>query len=292
MSTLTELFCVVDDFCQQFMPEFEQHLIELQPKKRHKVCRLSTAEIVTLLIYFHQSRYRDFKTYYFQHVCVYLNNEFPNLVSYSRFVELTSSVLLPLCFFIQCQQKTATGIYFIDATPLKVCHVKRANSNRVFKQLAKKSKSTMGWFYGFKLHIVINDKGELMAFKISQATTDDRVPVDALTHGLSGKLIGDKGYISQKLFDELYQRGLKLITKIKKNMKNKFMLLIDKLLLRKRALVESVFDQLKNISQIEHSRHRSVNNFLVNILAGLAAYCLQPKKPSLNLKHPKQLTIV
>ena len=144
-------------------------------------------------------------------------------------------------------------------------------------------KSSMGWFFGFKLHIVINDKGELMAFKMTQATTDDRIPVDQMTQGLEGKLIGDKGYLSKKLFDTLYQRALKLITKIKKNMKNKLMPLIDKLLLRKRAVVESVFDQLKNISQIEHSRHRSVTNFMVNLVSGLAAYCLQPKKPSIQL---------
>ena len=142
----------------------------------------------------------------------------------------------------------------------------------------------MGWFFGFKLHIVINDKGELMAFKVTPGTTDDRVPVDELTQTLKGKLFGDRGYISQKLFDQLYQRGLQLITRIKKNMKNKLMPMIDKLLLRKRAIVESVNDQLKNISQIEHSRHRSVSNFMVNLVGGLAAYALQPKKPSLHLQ--------
>ena len=142
----------------------------------------------------------------------------------------------------------------------------------------------MGWFFGFKLHIVINDKGELIAFKMTPANTDDRVPVDEMTQGLKGKLFGDRGYISQTLFNTLYQRGLQLVTKIKKNMKNKLMPLIDKLLLRKRAIVETVFDQLKNISQIEHSRHRSINNFMVNLVGGLAAYILQPKKPSLNLQ--------
>jgi hypothetical protein len=145
----------------------------------------------------------------------------------------------------------------------------------------------MGWFFGFKLHIVINDKGELMAFKMTPATTDDRIPVDAMTQSLEGKLVGDKGYISQKLFDKLYQRGLQLITKIRKNMKNKLMPLFDKLLLRKRAIIESVNDQLKNISQIEHSRHRSIANFMVNLVAGLVAYILQPKKPSLYLCQPQ-----
>jgi hypothetical protein len=197
------------------------------------------------------------------------------------------SILIPMCAFIQAQSKTQAGIYFVDATTIDVCHVKRASSNRVFKGIAKKGKSSMGWFFGFKLHLVINDKGEIMAFKLTQATTDDREPVQSLTKDLIGKLVGDRGYISQKLFDALFEKGLQLITKIKKNMKNKLMPLFDKLLLRKRAVIESVNDQLKNISQIEHSRHRSINNFIVNLLSGIAAYALQPKKPSLNLcsKH-------
>jgi Transposase DDE domain len=188
------------------------------------------------------------------------------------------SILIPMCAFIQGQSKTRTGIYFIGAT-IDVCHVKRASSNRVFKGIAKKGKSSIGWFFGFKLHLVINDKGEIMAFKLTRATTDDREPVSSLIKDLIGKLVGDRGYISQKLFDALSERGLQLITKIKKNMKNKLMPLFDKLLLRKRAVIESVNDQLKNISQIEHSRHRSIHNFMVN---------LQPKKPSLNL-DAKQL---
>ena len=147
----------------------------------------------------------------------------------------------------------------------------------------------MGWFFGFKLHLVINDKGEIMAFKLTQATTDDREPVESLTKDLIGKLVGDRGYISQKLFDALFKKGLQLITKIKKNMKNKLLPLFDKLLLRKRAVIESVNDQLKNISQIEHSRHRSIDNFMVNLLSGIAAYALQPKKPSLNLCSKKLL---
>lgn len=284
MNNLVELYCIVDDFALEFMPEFEKNQLEVGFKQRHKPCGLSPSEIMTLIIYFHQLRFRDFKTYYTQYAQKHLKTAFPQLVSYNRFVELMPSVLLPLCFFVHCHQKTETGIYFVDATTIEVCHVKRANSNKVFKTIAKKGKSSMGWFFGFKLHIVINDKGELIAFKMTPANTDDRVPVDEMTQGLEGKLFGDKGYISQTLFNTLYQRSLLLVTKIKKNMKNKLMPLIDKLLLRKRAIVETVFDQLKNISQIEHSRHRSINNFMVNLVGGLAAYILQPKKPSLNLQ--------
>ena len=153
----------------------------------------------------------------------------------------------------------------------------------MFNGIAKKAKSTMGWFFGFKLHLVINDKGEIMAFKLTKGNVDDRQPVPGLINNLVGKLVGDKGYISKELFTSLYQQGLHLITKIKKNMKNKFMLLEEKVLLRKRAIIETVNDQLKNISQIEHSRHRSIWNFAANILAGLIAYSLQPKKPSISL---------
>ena len=108
---------------------------------------------------------------------------------------------------------------------------------------------------------------------------------------LFGKLIADRGYISQALFEQLLETfDLQLITKLRKNMKNRLMPFMDKLLLRKRAIIESVIDQLKNISQIEHSRHRSPINAFVNIIAGLIAYCHQPKKPSLNLFSAHLLT--
>jgi hypothetical protein len=148
MDTLTELFCRVDDFCQVFMPEFEKQLLETHAKKRHRLGQMATSEIMTILIYFHQLRFRDFKTYYQQYVQVHLQNHFPRLVSYTRVVELMPSLLLPLCFFIHSQPKSHTGIYFVDATTLDVCHIKRASSHKVFKGLAKKGKSSMGWFFG------------------------------------------------------------------------------------------------------------------------------------------------
>jgi len=281
--TLITLFCVVDEFCKEFYPEWEKSLITQGIKKRRTPSRLSPSEIMTIIIYFHVMRFRDFKTYYTCYVMPHLRNAFPNLVSYSHIVNLLKSVLIPLCVFLQTLTGEKTGIYFIDSTILKACHIKREKQHRVFNRIAKKAKSTMGWFFGFKLHLVINDKGEIMAFKITAGNVDDRKPVPDLVKNLAGKLIGDKGYISQELFEKLFQNGLQLITRLKSNMKNKLMPLIDKLLLRKRALIETVNDQLKNISQIEHTRHRSVWNFMVNILGALAAYALQPKKPSLNL---------
>jgi len=283
-NNLTVLFCLVDDFCKEFMPYWEKMMLQSSIKKRIRNSQISPSEIMAIYIHFHQSHYRDFKNYYLNYVCKYLSKTFPHLVSYSRFVVLIKSVLVPLYFFLQSFSGEKTGIYFVDSTLIKSCHIKREKQHRVFRGIAQKAKSTVGWFFGFKLHLVINDKGELMAFQLTAGNVDDRKPVPNLVKTLIGKLVGDKGYISQKLFDALLQHGLQLVTKIKKNMKNRLLTLWDKFLLRKRAVIESVNDQLKNISQIEHSRHRSIWNFLANILAALIAYMLQPKKPSIKLE--------
>lgn len=238
---------------------------------------------MTIVVLFQLSGFRNFKTYYAEHVCRHLRREFPQLVSYQRFVELKSTVVLPLAAFLQTRFGPCRGISFIDATSIAVCHNRRIESNRVFRDAAKRGKTSVGWFYGFKVHLVINDCGELLAVTITPGNVDDRKPVPKLVKHLVGKLFGDRGYISQQLFDLLYERGLQLVTKLKKNMKNKLMPMIDKIMLRKRALIETVNDQLKNICQIEHTRHRSLANFVVNLLAALIAYTYQEKKPSLNL---------
>jgi Transposase DDE domain len=254
-------------------------------KHRQRESGLGMSEVMTIVILFQSSGFRNFKTYYTGHVCAHLRKEFPGLVSYQRFVELQSQAALPLTLFLQTRFGRCTGISFVDATSIAICHNRRIESNKVFRGLARRGKTSTGWFYGFKVHLVINDSGELLGVMITAGNVDDRKPVPGMTKKLFGKLFGDRGYVSQKLFEELYERGLQLITKLKKNMKNKLMPMIDKLLLRKRALIECVNDQLKNICQIEHTRHRSKINFLVNLLAALIAYTYQEKKPSLNLCH-------
>jgi transposase len=260
-------------------------------KKRHRAGELRVSEIMTILIHFHQSHYRDFKTYYTDHVCEHMKSEFPNLVSYERFVILMPSVLGPLSAYLKSLYGRCHGISFIDSTALSVCDNHRIHNHKVFAQLAQRGKGSMGWFYGFKLHLVVNDCGELLACQITPGNVDDREPVPALSRRLFGKLIADRGYISQALFEQLLDTfGIQLITKLRKNMKNRLMPLMDKLLLRKRAIIESIVDQLKNISQIEHTRHRSPVNCFINIIAGLIAYCHQLKKPSLNLFPPGLLS--
>lgn len=284
-TSLLELFCEIDDFCQVFVPDWERQQLANGERKRQRASRLSLSEIMTVLVYFHQSHYRNFKAYYLCHVHQHRRSEFPELLSYQRFVNVMQSSLIPLCVYLTKRKGQQTGISFIDATSIVVCHNRRINSHKVFKKVAARGKTSVGWFYGFKLHLIINDQGELLAFQVTPGNVDDRKPVPDLTKGLSGKLFGDKGYISKALFETLWDQDLQLITKIKKNMKNKLMPIIDKVMLRKRALIETVNDQLKNISQIEHTRHRSLKNFMVNLIAGLIAYTWQPKKPSLDLDH-------
>lgn len=284
MESLLELFVHVDDFCQTFLPSLEQHLLKSGTIKRHRERSLSVSEVMTILIHFHQSHYRNFKAYYCEHVSPHLRREFPGLVSYTRFVDFIPSALMPLCaYFQQTCLGDCTGVSFIDSTSLDVCLNQRIASHKVFTGLAGRGKTSTGWFFGFKLHLVINDRGELLSGRLTPGNVDDRKPVPRLVRKLFGKIFGDKGYISHALHDFLHQSfGIQLVTKLRSNAKNHLpMPLTDRLLLRKRAIIESVIDQLKNISQIEHSRHRSVTSFLVNLLCGLIAYTRQPKKPSL-----------
>ena len=289
---LLQIFCDIDDFCILY----EQHSHKLlydSDKETHKHrisknTRLSLSEVITIIIYFHFSDYRKFKNYYNKHVCKHLRNEFPYLVSYNRFVELMSDVAIPLMVFMNTSRLGKhTGIYFIDSTPLPVCHNKRIYSNKVFEGLAKRGKTSTGWFYGFKLHIVTNDIGEIVSFYLSSGNVDNRnlSVVDNLTKHICGKMVGDKGYISQKLFEHLYLKGIQLITRLKKNMKPKLSKIEDQILLRKRAIVECVNDFLKNICNVDHTRHRKPLNFIVNLVSGLCTYSYLPKKPSIKLQR-------
>ena len=284
--SILDLFCSVDTFWQQLEPLWEREQLATGARRRRRATRLSPSEIMTILILFQQSGYRTFKGFYTQHVQTQLRAEFPHLLSYTHFVELMPRLLVPLTVYLHTQRGACTGISFIDSTALAVCKNARIAQHRVFTVNARRGKTSVGWFYGFKLHLVVNDRGELLAFCLTPGNVDDRRPVPRLVRRLFGKLFGDRGYISQALAEQLFTtQGIALITKLRKNMREQVLAATDKLLLRKRALIESVNDQLKNICQIEHTRHRSPFNFVVHLLAGLAAYCHQPKKPSFHRDH-------
>ena len=286
MLSLEELFCSVDDFCKIFEPLWHKQLLSDGHKHRQRSAQLSLSEVMTIQIAFHQSHYRNFKAFYLEKVCVEWLSAFPELVSYSRFVDWIPSTLVPLSVYLHSCFGQCTGLSVMDATKIQVFHNRRIKRHKVFKGIGARGKTSVDWFFGFKLHLVCNDLGELLNITVTPGNTDDRKPVLGLLKGLSGKVLADRGYISQSLFETLLtQMGIQLITKPKRNMKNKLMPLMDKLLTRKRSIIETIIDQLKNISQIEHSRHRSPVNFLVNIVCGLIAYCHQPKKPSLNINE-------
>ena len=283
MDRLT-IFCEIDDFCRQFEPKLNQQLIADKARKRIRSSKMSKSEVMAILVLFHRSGFRDLKRFYTKVVCQYWRADFPNLLSYNRFVELQRDSLVLLGAFMQTRLGKCSGISFIDSTKLAVCNNLRIKQNKIFRDVAKRGKTTTGWFYGFKIHLVVSDCGEILAWQISVGNVDDRKPVPKMAKRLWGKLFGDKGYLSKKLSELLGGQNVQLITKLRRNMKNKLMPLFDRLLLRKRAIIETVNDQLKNISQVEHSRHRSVWNFYGNVVAGLIAYTFQERKPNLRLR--------
>jgi Transposase DDE domain len=289
MIPLTEIFTMIDDYCKIFDENMEGLMLPNPQRKRKRPCRISLSEIMTIIIMFQLSHYRTFKDFYLDCLLVQYRKEFPNYVSYNRFVELMPLAFMPMAWMMTSLSGTETGKYFIDSTKLPVCHNLRINRHKVFKDCAKRGKTSTGWFFGFKLHLVFNEYGEIMRFALTQGNVDDRNPVESMMKRLKGWLIGDRGYISQKLKETLAQQGVELITKVKKNMKEHILEPAKSFLLGKRAIVETIIDQLKNILHIDHTRHRSIMNFQVHVLAALLAYTFLPKKPSVKFNQLNNL---
>jgi hypothetical protein len=285
-SKLVDIYYFTDEFCKEFNKTLDGARLKADnsKKSRKKPCKLTDSEVITILIAFHLGGYRNLKHFYTHYVQVHLTNEFPETVSYNRFVELQQKALFPMVIFLKMMRLgSCTGISIVDSTPLRVCNNKRIFNHKVFDGIAQRGKSTMGYFFGFKLHLIVNDKGEILNFVITPGNVDDREPLknSNFLNKIYGKLFADKGYIGQKLFEQLFIDGIHLITGLKRNMKNCLMSVSDKILLRKRSIIETINDELKNICQVEHSRHRSFGNFLTNLISGLLAYSFLPKKPSI-----------
>ena len=280
---ITELFCLVDDFSSAMQEEMASHQIASKNNRLPtRISNLAESEIMTILILFQQSPCRNFKYFYKSYLQLYAK-EFPHLQSYERFVALMPRVLHLLVLLLNCLLSgRRNGVFYVDSTPIAVCHPKRISRHKVCKGLAEIGKTTKGWFFGFKLHTIIDERGNLVRVKITAGNTDDRAVVDDMTTNIKGLLFGDKGYISKELFLKLYKRGLKIVTGIKKTMKNILMPVREKILLRKRSLVETVFDYLKNKFMLEHTRHRSPFNMFIHIVSTLIAYQLKPTKPSIS----------
>ncbi len=277
------LFYHVDNFCKGFEPWYRKQLIGSGSIKRQRQTRLLLSEIMTILIAYHQSGYKCFK-YYYLHLRSKMADLFPGLVHYDRFVSLTQRAFRALVCFLKSLEGEVTDYMFIDATPITVSHIRREKSHQVFQGLAKKGKTSTGWFFGLKLHVVANIKGEIIRISITPGNTSDQSPVSDMMKGIAGKLIGDKGYISKELFNDLFENGVTMITKVRKNMKNRLMTIQDKIMLKKRGFIETIFSSIKSLNTFVHHRHRSPINAFCHIFAGLINYQIREDKPSLENK--------
>lgn len=285
---LIEIFITCDDFCNALTQwQTQQGCL---PTTRQG--ELSDSEMRAITIFYHYWGYKCFQYYYQNCLQMQLATYFPNLISYERFVARMPRLLPGLFVLLKwlCGQSERTGFYIVDSKPLAVCDNHRIPTNKVFANVAARGKSSMGWFYGLKAHLVINQYGQLVNFILTPGNVADNNGslLTELLADLQGQCFGDRGYLS-KLFAEFYQRGLHLVTKLRRKMKNVLMPLGDKLKLRKRGLIESVNALLTSVFDTEHTRHRSPLNAQVNVFSGLIAYCFYDRKPSVIVPVEKRL---
>lgn len=287
---IREIFCFIDDFAKLYEQSERKHL---SPSNRQRYLEPNTSlgELLTIMVIFYTSYaknfkyFKYFKYFYKSYIEYFYIKDFPKAVSYNRFIELIPRLFIPLNILLHLLFDEETGRYFIDSTTIKACHNKRRYRNKVLAGLAKSGRSSMGYFYGFKLHVIINHKGEFMDLKMTKGNVVYRAPVPELSRGLTGVIGADKGYIRQIYLSNYMSQGFEMIYSIKKNMKNKLMDLSEKILLRKRSIIESVFDYLKNKVEIEHTRHRLFINAFVHIISIIVAYSLKKHKPSINFSY-------
>jgi len=284
---LVQLFCEIDDFTHVYEQKLAGHLLPVNSNSKHSSNkpRISLSEMMTLEILYHLSGHKCFE-YFYQHEVLQgsLKSYFPAAPSYNRFVELKPRMLVALICYLHCLRLGAfLGLYYADSTALKVCHNRRIHCHKVFRATAKRGQCSVGWFYGFKLFLVVNGVGEIVQAFVTPGNVADNglATLKRLFKGLTGLAFADKGFASQKAFTPLFEQGLKLITYIRSNMKNKLLLLQEKMLLKKRGMIESVIDILKSVCNIEHTRHRSPLNMIVNTYAALCAYSTFERKPSI-----------
>jgi len=289
MDYLTELFCHIDDFCKAFEPQYKKYLIQHGKKRNRNAC-ISLSEIMTVYVQFHLLRFRQFKYFYLFYIKLFCRDALPKMPSYSRFVELYPAAIAPMAALLEASLSPCEGLSFVDSTPLRVCHNRRIYRHKTFAGLAARGKTSMGWFFGFKLHLAINHKGELLDLRLTSGNTDDRKGLEKLARSLFGLVFADKGYLGKALQKKLTEEeDIRLITSVKKSMKKPDYTEFERKLLKKRSLIETVFEELKGLMQIEHSRHRSHAGFMMNLLSGLVAYCWMPKKPSIQLDKSQSI---
>ena len=234
---------------------------------------------MTIVVLYHSSRFKNFKAFYENIVLTLLRPAFPKAPCYARFIALTHHVWVPLTVFLLTRMGRRTGLYYIDSTPLAVCHNRRIGRHKVFADLAARGRTSIDWFFGFKLHPVFNHERQIVALKLTPGNVNDTRPVPNLTHDLIGKLFGDKGYVGKDLARRLLRRGLVLMTRVRRNMKRLAVCFLDKALLNGRNIVETIIGYIKEFSSLRLPKHRSVFNAFTHIIATLVAYQINPLPP-------------
>lgn len=292
---LTEIYCDVDDFCKANQTLLAKILAATGFYRKPHPSQLTLAEIMTILIYYHLSPYKHFKAYYTRGMLGEHRRDFPDLVSYDRFIALIPRALFPLILYLahRCRRSLRTGIYFIDSTRLEACDTHRAHQHRVLKGFASWGKTSMGWFYGLKLHLIINNLGEIIHVRLTDGSTSDTEPkvLFYLTNDLVGWVFGDKGYLvnaEKQAFVE-HEGRVFFAAKPRSNMSPADLPLAAKRWSKKRGLIETVIGQHKQVCDLEHSRHRSATNAFVNIYASLVAYSFFERKPSASIELSDRL---
>ena len=276
LSQLVEIFCEVDDFCKCLNEELSVRQLGRGGKPRGPSAGLCESEIITILLMLHRSGYKCLKSFYHGPYGQVLRQYFPGMPCYERFVLSQKKVVMPLSAFAFTKLGRKSGIYYIDSTSLPVCRNQRIRRHKTFKGLAERGKTSMGWFFGLKLHLVFNHLHEVVAFRLTPGNIADVKPVDTLTRDLQGKLFGDKGYIGKKIAATLMRRGLALMTRARKNMKAPPMTLADKALLNKRNMAETIIGQIKEKSSLNVPKHRCITNALLHIVVAVVVYQLDP----------------
>jgi hypothetical protein len=282
---LIEIFCEIDDFVLACEKMCSTKLIGSNSPQSVNKPSITYAEMLCIEILYHHSGYKCFQYYYEQVVLKgALKTYFPKAPSYNRSVQLKPRIVMLVILYLQCcRLGHLCGLYYAGSTSLSVCNNRRIHSHKVFKMQAVRGKTSTGWFYGFKLFLVVDAFGQIVKVAFTTANTADNnlKQMLKLFGNLQGLVFADKGFINNAATQQLLQRGLHLVTGIRANMKNKLMLMSHKLLLKKRGMTESVNDILKTVCDMEHTRHRSPVNAIINVFAALCAYTHLERLPSI-----------
>ena len=275
---LTELYALISDLLIRLSKNFleDKDLVKRGPNPQ-----LSPAEIITISLL--SLRYSmNFKRFYHDVLQKQYNKDF-RLVSYDRFLQIQKSVFVQSCLILDvlmANNIAVTNKAFVDSSPMPLCKNARRYKCKAMQEVAKPSKNCHGWFYGLKIHLVTDDNGKILNFKITPANTDDRKPVMKLVKNMNiDFLCGDKGYISSELTKKLLlEKNISLITYPRKGMKNNFVFEDHLKLLRRRPIIETVFGQLKEQYRLVLNKCRSNFGIAKTIVFAILGHCLQIHK--------------